>query len=458
MRRREFLKTTAAGLSALGANSLAHGFGGPGPGTNIVLIMADDLGRECLRCCGGIDYDTPHLDELAVRGVRFDHCYSQPVCTPSRVQIMTGRYNHRNYEGFGYLNSREITFANLLRQAGYATCVAGKWQLSGDASTVRDFGFDEHCLWNMHAYMGDGPDAREPKGWRKRYASPTLYVNGEWIAHGERDFGPDICCDFVCSFMERNRDEPFLVYYPMILTHSPFVPTPDSAGGTENKKDKKDKKKNFADMVRYADKIVGRIANQLERLGLAERTLLLFTGDNGTDVKIETNTEEGIVKGGKSHTTDAGTHVPLIASWPGVAPRGARCDDLIDFSDFVPTLAEAAGAPLPRDRVIDGRSFLPQIKGAKGSPRDWVFCHYWKRGRERDKISEFVRDKRWKLYGDGRFYDLKSDGAEENPLDTMAPNAAAARKALERGFEQVRSRTEAPEKGEPCSNPDSDRF
>lgn len=436
MKRREFLKTAAAGVGVLSAASLLGAGDAPSSKTNIVLIVADDLGYECLRCCGGTDYDTPNLDRLAAGGVRFDHCYSQPVCTPSRVQIMTGRYNQRNYEGFGYLNPREITFANLLRDAGYATCIAGKWQLSGDASTVRAFGFDEHCLWNMHAYSDRGPHAAEPENWRKRYFSPALYVNGEWSEPGAGAYGPDLCCDFVCSFIERNRHKAFFAYYPMILPHDPFVPTPLSADSGE-----KDKKKNFAHMVRHVDTLVGRIVTRLESLGLDERTLVVFTGDNGTNRKIETNTTRGVVKGAKAHTTDAGTHVPLIASWPGSAPRGAVCDDLVDFSDFVPTLAALSGAALPEGRIIDGCSFLPQIKGLEGTPREWVFCHYWKRGREKDKIDEFVRDKRWKLYGDGRLYDLSVDVLEERPIDAPSDEAAAARKRLEKVFGEVASRT-----------------
>jgi len=442
VKRREFLKTAAAGVGALGVHSLLCGAHKPVGKTNVVLILADDLGYECLRCCGGTDYDTPNLDRLAARGVRFDHCYSQPVCTPSRVQIMTGRYNQRNYEGFGYLNPREITFANLLRDAGYATSIAGKWQLSGDAATVRGFGFDEHCLWNMHAYNESGPDAAEPETWHKRYSSPALFVNGEWSDPGADAYGPDLCCDFVCSFIKRNRNNPFFAYYPMILPHDPFVPTPDSADSADSgESGEKDRKKNFAHMVRHVDKLVGRIMRCLETLGLAERTLLLFTADNGTNRKIESNTTRGVVRGAKAHTTDAGTHVPLIASWPGNAPRGAVCGDLVDFSDFLPTLAATAGAKLSGDRIIDGRSFLPQIEGAEGAPREWVFCHYWKRGREKDKIDEFVRGKRWKLYGDGRLHDLSVDALEEHPFDTLTDDAVAARKKLEKGFNEVRSRT-----------------
>ena len=318
---------------------------------NIILIMADDLGYETIGCYGAKDYMTPHLDTLAAKGVRFSHCYAQPLCTPSRAQIMTGRYNHRNYEGFGYLNPREITFANILKRAGYQTCIAGKWQLCGDASTVKAFGFDEHCLWNMHSYKAGTRNTNEPKGWLRRFDAATLYANGQWTEHPKGTYGPQVCADFICSFVKRNRDRPFFIYYPMILTHSPFVPTPDSAD-----KNCKDKKRNFVDMVQYMDKIIGQIVREIEVAGLTNQTLILFTGDNGTHSSITSTMTSRRVKGGKSQMTDAGTRVPFIATWPGKSPTGKVLDDLIDFSDFLPTVCEAAGAPVPADRVIDGRS------------------------------------------------------------------------------------------------------
>ncbi|MBT7068865.1 MAG: sulfatase-like hydrolase/transferase, partial [Verrucomicrobia bacterium] len=181
MNRREFLRATVAGgITLASALPVSAATERPAKQPNIVLIMADDLGFETIGCYGAKDYKTPHIDALAAKGVRFNHCYSQPLCTPSRVQIMTGRYNHRNYEGFGYLNPKEVTFGNVLKKAGYQTCIAGKWQLCGDASTVTAFGFDEHCLWNMHSYRGGTPNAKEPKEWFSRYDAPTLYRNGKW--------------------------------------------------------------------------------------------------------------------------------------------------------------------------------------------------------------------------------------------------------------------------------------
>jgi len=379
---------------------------------NIVFIMADDLGYESLGCDGGLDYATPHLDALAAGGVRFEHAHSTPVCTPTRVQVMTGRYTQRNYDCFGYLRSSESTFANLLRDAGYDTCIAGKWQLSGDAESVRDLGFDRHCLWNMKPYRveEDGRQAHQPESWGRRYHQPTLYRNGEWTEYDADHYGPRVCLDFIREFIAEERDAPFLVYYPMILTHGPFVPTPASDDPHCD-----DRQANFADMVQYADWIVGELVSALEEHGLRERTLVLFTADNGTHVSLRTRTATGVVKGGKASTRDAGTHVPFIANWPGRVTSGRVSPALVDFTDLLPTFAELAGVELPGERVLDGHSLWSELSGRGPHPREWIFCYYPARGRDFDDVSVFARDQRWKLYDDGRLFDVVADPSEQEP-------------------------------------------
>jgi len=387
--------------------------------------MADDLGYECLGCYGSTSYKTPLLDGLARTGVRFDRCYSQPLCTPSRVQLMTGRYNFRNYKAFGIIDPHETTFAHLLKSAGYATCVVGKWQLYGSNTEKREsqakgsrpgqMGFDEHCLWQV--------ERRE-----SRYRDPLIVENGVYRDDLAGKYGPDVFCDHAVGFIERHRDAPFLLYYPMTLTHDPFVPTPDSEDWSEGQD--KANPKYFADMVAYMDKIVGRIVGKLDNLGLRENTLILFTGDNGTGVRIESRLGDRIVQGGKGKTTDAGMHVPLIANWKGVTPAGTVCDDLIDFTDFLPTLAGATGATVPQGLVLDGRSFLPQIRGQRGTPRECVFCHFFRN--PGDPVKRFVMDKRWKLYQDGSLFDVAADPLEERPIQANqdSPETAEARKRL----------------------------
>lgn len=394
---------------------------------NIVLIMADDLGYECIGANGGTSYKSPVLDKLAATGVRFEHCYSQPLCTPSRVQIMTGIYNVRNYTTFGVLDRGETTFAHLLKQSGYATCIAGKWQLGRESDSPQHFGFDQACLW-QHTI----PGPKGPHGTDNRFANPQIDINGKTATLPEGSFGPDVCADFICDFMETNKDKPFFVYYPMILTHCPFAPTPDSEDWdpkSYGSKTYEGDAKYFGDMVTYMDKIVGRITAKLDALGVRENTLVLFVGDNGTDKPVVSVMDGREVAGGKRLMTDAGTRVPLIASWPGTIAKGLVTSDLVDFSDFLPTLCETAGAPIPPALTIDGESFLPQLLGQEGNPREWIYSWYNTGGGPKGR--EWVRNQRYKLYRTGKFYDISNDVLEQQPLQTLSPKAQEARTLFE---------------------------
>lgn len=383
---------------------------------NIILIMADDMGYECVAANGSSTFKTPVLDRLAETGVRFEHCYSQPLCTPSRVKIMTGINNIRNYVQFGLLDRQQTTFAHLLKNSGYATCIAGKWQLGEEPDAPQHFGFDESCLW-QHTRRAKDLDRRDT-----RYPNPQLEINGKPVDYSNGEYGPEVVTDFICDFMERSREKPFLVYYPMILPHSPFVPTPDSQDSNC-----KSDQTNFEDMVAYVDKMVGRISVKLDELDLRDNTLLLFTGDNGTSSAITSVCRGQTIKGGKGKMTDAGTRVPLIANWPGTIAGGAVLDELVDFSDFLPTLCEAAGVAIPTELNTDGHSFLPQLKGQPGNPREWAYCWYLsKKGR----VEEWARTQRYKLYRTGKFYDVSADPLEKNPLDKLTPEAKEAHALL----------------------------
>jgi arylsulfatase A len=189
-------------------------------------------------------------------------------------------------------------------------------------------------------------------------------------------------------------------------------------------------------MVGYMDTLIGRIVRKTEELGIADRTLILFTADNGTHKSIRSTLGGRTIQGGKGQTTDAGTRVPMVACWPGVVPEGRVSDALVDFSDFLPTLLEAADAPVPDG--LDGRSFLPQLRGEAGSPREWIYCYYCPRP-ERTQPVRFVRDQRWKLYGDGRFFDIANDPAERDPLEGVSSgrSADAARRKLMAALESM---------------------
>jgi arylsulfatase A len=402
---------------------------------NIVLFMADDVGSEVLGCYGGTSYETPRIDALARRGARFTHCYSMPVCHPSRLAIMTGRYPFRNPAGWGKWPKGVETFAHVLGRAGYATAVAGKWQLTFLAHNpdhADELGFDQAAVFGWH----EGP----------RFHNPMIYRNGEVWEEKQRPevYGPEVYTEFLIDFIERNRERPFLVYYPMALCHEisdDFEPVPPPAPDGHYL--------TFAEMVADMDDAVGRIVDAVDRLGLARNTVIMFTTDNGSPSRYLTEVEHRDgkiirrhkpvvsvrngeeVRGGKGSLTDAGTRVPLVVRWPAETPSGVCIDDLVDFSDFLPTLADLAGASLPEGVEYDGHSFAPQLRGEQGDPREWVYSGL--RGRH------WVRTRCWKLYADGRLFNVCDDAAEKQPIDkSEAPaEAKAARRKLQAVLEEL---------------------
>jgi arylsulfatase A len=252
---------------------------------NIILIMADDLGYETIGAYGNDDKLTPNLDKLAGTGMLFENCYSTPLCTPSRVQLMTGKYNNRNYIGFGLLDPTETTFAQALQKQGYKTAITGKWQLFGyekqwelaggrKGSRPENTGFDKFTVWQVDE-VGS------------RYKDPVLYSDNRKNTTHKGKYGEDVFVEYIENFMEENKEKPFMVYYPMCLTHDPFTPTPFSEDFDKfDPKSKADNPKYFKDMVKYMDHIIGRLTAKLDKLGLREETIIIFTGDNGTSPQI----------------------------------------------------------------------------------------------------------------------------------------------------------------------------
>ncbi len=406
------------------AAAMAAGQGKP----NVVFILADDMGYECIGAYGGT-YDTPNIDRLADQGVRFEYAYSQPLSTPSRVQAMTGRYNHKNYVEFGFMNQDQKTFGNLAQMAGYTTAIAGKWQLGANPALPAHFGFDSYCLWQL-TYK------RNAAG--ERYADPLIERDGQLLDRRADDYGPDIFADYVDDFIEKNRQRPFLLYYPMVLVHDPFVSTPSSGDWATNPEGRrKSDPKYFADMMQYCDRMVGRLIDKLKAEGLYQNTLIIFTGDNGTGRRITSTMRDGTsIAGGKGLTTDAGTRVAMIAGYGSRQGAARVCGDLVDFTDILPTLAQAMGIAVPREWDTDGLSFLPQVMGRKGSPREWVFCHYDNfnkgAGKPDPAARRYIRDHRYKLYSTGEFYDVQADIFESSPIavGSGSKQAEKSRRAL----------------------------
>ena len=402
---------------------------------NIVLIMADDMGYEALSVNGSEACQSPNLDKLAAGGVRFTNCFAQPLCTPSRAKIMTGQYNVRNYIRFGMLDRGQTTFAHQLKAAGYKTCIAGKWQLGKQRDAPQHFGFEKSCLWQ---HTRSGRSKSDGKTYDRRYVNPLVEYNGEKKDYLDGEYGPQICTDFICDFIDQNKQKPFLVYYPMILTHCPFDPTPDSTdwdpartGSTDYKGDLHDPQRHFRDMVAFADKLVGQIVAQLKKSGVLDNTLLIFTGDNGTDKPIVTQWNGTKVVGGKGTMTDEGTRVPMIANWPaGIQKPGRVVDDLVEFTDMMPTLCDVTGAALPTNYPGDGSSIIPVLKdNASARQKDWI--HIWYRGQV------IVRNREYSLLA-------KTDGSEakliryDGPFDgaQLADNSlSSSERMIKKQFE-----------------------
>ena len=432
---------------------------------NIVLIMSDDLGYEVIGANGGSSYKTPSIDSMAQQGMRFENAHVMPLCTPTRLSMMTGKYNFRNYLGFGLIRPDEVTFGHLLTDAGYNTCISGKWQLysynppdqhpeeRSSGQKIEDAGFDEFCVWHPHH--------TEEKG--SRYKNPVIYENGEFRTDTKDKYGEDIFCDYIIDFLERKKDDekPFFVYWPMAATHKPHEPTPDSPEwdsfdppsnrsiGAKTWADLEDGSweddpKFYRDMVEYHDKVIGRLLNYLENQGLQEDTLVIYLGDNGSPADVcSMMHQHNEICGGKGKTSDRGTHVPLICLMPGTIPSNTVQTDLIEATDFLPTIFEAAGLNFPEGYIIDGRSFYPQLKGEKGNPRDWMFFHFEPMNRRHGlndlRQIRFIRDHSWKLYETGELYDLEADWDEDIPIYEVedSKSQSEARNRLKPVFSQM---------------------
>ena len=424
-----FATFTVLLVGSLGVVSVAQAQNTAGFETpNIIVYLADDVGVETFGSYGGTSYETPNLDRLAAEGIRFTRAYSMPLCTPTRVAFLTGKYNFRNYDDFAYLHTAERTIANYLQAAGYATAIAGKWQLGGSLQTPHLFGFDEYLLWQL-----------ESLDWWMRYKNPVLTRNGEATRRREGAYAPDLFAEFAMDFMERHRDRPFFLVFSDTLAHDPWQPTPDSPEYETFDEATVNDVRYFGDNIRYQDELVGRLIDKLDSLGIRERTLVFFTSDNGTHSQVTSMTNRGPLQGDKGGSLDAAMHVPLIANWPGTIAPGQVRNDLVDITDLFATIFEAGGVEINNVRY-DGVSLFPTLTQARPSPREWIFVDYYRsRTPGPDTVRggfgtpfRLVHDGRYKLYVDGQFFDVITDPREEQPLtgNGLSPDARNAHEVL----------------------------
>ncbi len=394
---------------------------------NILFILADDVGREVLGCYGGESYRTPRLDELAATGKRFEHCYAMPVCHPTRITLLTGRYpRHIGSPKWGSFpqHTEKQTFGHVMKSARYATAIAGKWQIcthGKEPDHPQRLGFDESSLFGWH----EGP----------RYHEPMIYQNGKLRTDTAGRYGPDLYVDFLIDFMRRHKGGPFFAYYSMALCHDVTddlkEPVPYGEHGRYD---------NYKEMAENMDRCVGRLVDALDRLGIRDDTLILFTTDNGTAKRSIIRAENGKyirdpvvsmmngkeIPGGKGDLTDWGTRVPTIANWPRVIPAGSVDNSLIDFSDLLPTFAELSGGELPSNVSLDGNSFAGLLTGNGKTQRTWAYA-------ESRGSRYFVKTQKWKLYNDGRLFNTERDPDEKRQLaesDVPVSELSTLKKAM----------------------------
>jgi len=350
---------------------------------NILLVMLDDVSPEEFSCYGVEGYgNTPNIDKMAEQGVMFKTCYATAMCGPSRVEIMTGQYGTSTgvtQNGMWLGNSKQDVykdhqaFGKLLKDAGYATAIAGKWHAGNSMPYEEEVGFDEYCLWEGLKEIKKLPGSPEFKGQMEdekttsRYWHPGIIKNHKLLDTKPTDYGPDIFAGFIMDFMERKSKEgkPFLAYWPSVAPHgtrtgSPTTPHRGEVGVLGSAPSREEGRLRFTALNEYIDYLMGKVLKKIDDLGIADNTIVIFTSDNGTAVTA------------KTRGVERGSHVVNIISGAGVKKRGAT-DELTDFADIAPTLVDYAGAKLPKGKKFDGISLKPFLTGETETTKDWIY-------------------------------------------------------------------------------------
>ncbi|MDP4611200.1 MAG: sulfatase-like hydrolase/transferase [Opitutales bacterium] len=414
---------------------------------NVVFILIDDLSHYGVTAYGAnrissvqgffkdVEFETPRIDRLAEQGLLVEHAYAYPICEPSRIALMSGKNNIRNYHFRKSQHASDITFGDLFQRAGYETCIVGKWKQTRGTKEIPgekyifEFGWDEFSCFDVTT---EG----------KRMIDPDIVENGKKMHYkgidpitGRRYYGPDIFNRYALDFIERNQEKPFFLYYSMVLVHDEHTPTPDTrpkkvfdefdiTTKTKFGHYTGDDRHFFPDMIAYMDKMIGNVVDQLERLGIADDTVIVVMGDNGTKEAFSHTLADGTVfLGDKGSNKEGGLHVPLILRSSGEIPAGTTYDGLVNLTDILPTICEAADIKHPDPQSLDGISFWKQAIGRNSSVhRDSIYT--WFSGNQPSTSSEFVIEyafsKDFKRYApdanypEGRFFDLRTDLFEKS--------------------------------------------
>jgi len=370
---------------------------------NVILIFTDDQGSVDAGCYGAKDLITPHIDSLAEHGVRFTQFYAAaPVCSPSRAALLTGRYPQRaqlsgnagSQPGGGGMPSEQVTIAEILRKAGYATGHVGKWhlgytkgQLPLDQGFDYSFGHMGGCIDNYsHFFYWRGPNRHD------------LWRNGKEVWHDGQYF-PDLMVEEAAQFIEKNKSQPFFLYFPINLPHYPLQGT---AKWREKFKDLPAPRRMYAAFLSSMDEAIGRLLKKVDDAGLRDDTIVIFQSDHGHSTEVRTfggGGSAGPYRGAKFSLFEGGIRVPAIIRYPGRVPQGEVRGQLCTAVDWLPTIAELCRVDLPK-RKIDGRSLFKVIQSDSAESPHPVF--HWQSGRGRGGPQWAVREGDWKLIGNPR--------------------------------------------------------
>ena len=422
---------------------------------NFILILVDDLGWMDLSCQGSRYYETPNLDRLAAQGMRFTNAYAAcAVCSPTRAAIQTGRYparlgvtdwirsrfqgggiplDKKNPSGFTggsrkflvpknalWMESAEITIAELLKPAGYVSCHIGKWHLGADDWYPQKQGYD---------FNYGGCDYGQPPSYFDPYNKPThrhaMIRAGIPHLPGRKlgQYLSDREAEEAVTFIEKHKDKPFFLNMDNYAVHTPIQAKAEVAARYEKKTKTKQKNAKYAAMVESVDDCAGRIMAALEKHGIADRTMIIFTSDNGG---LMGPTNNAPLRSGKGYAYEGGIRVPLLIKWPGVIKPGTTSAEPVTSVDYFPTIAEATGLDLPEGRDIDGLSLAKHLRsqGMQKLGRDaiyWHFPHY----RHNPGPYSIIREGDWKLIkfyeGPMELFNLKNDLGETKNLASAMP-------------------------------------
>ena len=425
---------------------------------NYILINIDDMGWADLGCFGSKYFETPHIDKLAASGMKFTDGYAAcAVCSPTRAAIMTGRYparvgitdwirakfqggksggkNPTEYVGGKkgrlacppnpfWLEHEEITLAEALKTVGYTTCHIGKWHLGPDDWFPEKQGFD---------FNFGGCDYGQPPS----YFDPYKRKNQDGIhglpARKEGEYLTDREADEAVGFITEHKDKPFFLYLANYAVHTPIQAKAELKAKYEKKPKTNQKNAAYAAMVESVDDCVGKVLDTLEKLGLSDRTVVIFTSDNGG---LLGPTHNAPLRSGKGFPYEGGIRVPVIVRWPGVTEPGSVSPVPVTSVDYFPTIVKSAGAKVPEAVAIDGADLMPVLSGQGTLSRGSIFWHF---PHYRGKVIPYsiIRQGDWKLLKrytvDGPTYelfDLGKDISEKNDVAAKNPDTVKALDAV----------------------------